>query len=161
MNGSPLLQTIMDFLPAMLANAAPVLAASLLGKSLSTPVDFGKRMGEKRVLGDGKTWRGLFAGVLAGGATGLLLGDAAWGLLLGGGAMLGDLAGSFLKRRRGIKRGEKAGLLDQTDFALGALLVSWQRWSLAEAVFLLLLMPPLHRSTNLLAHAAGIKDVPW
>ena len=48
-------------LPAYIANASAVLVGS------GTPIDFGKKWKDgKRILGDGKTWRGLIVGTLIG-----------------------------------------------------------------------------------------------
>ena len=152
---------IVRFVPAAVANAAPVAAHRLLGSRFPTPIDFGIKLSKHRIFGDGKTWRGLFSGVAAGMLAGFVLGDANTGTLLGLGAMLGDLVGSFAKRRLGMNRGVYAGLLDQIDFAMGALMVTWWMWTPAEALLILLMVPPVHRISNFLAHAGGMKNVPW
>lgn len=85
------------------------------------------------------------------------------GFLLGLGAMVGDIAGSFIKRRYGIQRGKPAPLLDQEDFIIGslffaALLVavnpSW-------AVLLLVITPLFHWVSNIAAYKLKVKDTPW
>ena len=105
-------------------------------------MDLGKSWRGKRVLGDGKTWRGFFGGSLAGAAFGLLqigiadiigtesswgFGDWPWSLCvvlsLGFGAMLGDSMGSFVKRRLDIRQGDKAPVLDQYNFVAGAIIL--------------------------------------
>ena len=49
-----ILQALWLILPAYVANASAVLVGG------GTPVDFGKNWRDgKRILGDGKTWRGL------------------------------------------------------------------------------------------------------
>ncbi|MEE9164043.1 MAG: CDP-archaeol synthase, partial [Thermoplasmata archaeon] len=108
------------FLPAYVANPAAVLVGG------GTPMDFGAKLRDgRRVFGDGKTWRGF----IGGGLIGVALGTIMWastlpfpgtpfsygpfpvflGIVaaLSFGALLGDLLGSFLKRRWGIDRGEK------------------------------------------------------
>ncbi len=98
-------------LPAYLPN--PIAALSGGG----TPVDLGKNFTDgKRVFGDGKTFRGLFIGILAGIGIGLaqiwVSGVYGWEnlpqhtylsiTLLATGALLGDLGKSFFKRRLGL-----------------------------------------------------------
>jgi len=91
------------------------------------------------------------------------------GLGLAFGAMLGDIAASFLKRRTGRERGAAFPGLDQLDFVVGALACVWvlaPGWT--EATFttpvllvVLVLTPLLHVVTNVGAYALGLKDEPW
>ncbi len=123
-------------LPALLPNSAAVLFGG------GTPMDFGRTWRGKRVLGDGKTWRGFFGGALSGTAMGITLiaiagafgAESTWGygswpaslcavLSLAFGSMLGDSAGSFAKRRLEIGRGAKAPVLDQYNFVAGAIVL--------------------------------------
>ena len=53
------------FLPAYLANMSPVLIRRRL-TALAIPIDGGRTLWGKRILGDHKTWRGLLAGMVAG-----------------------------------------------------------------------------------------------
>jgi len=124
------------FLPAMLPNSAAVLFGG------GTPVDFGRSWKGRRILGDGKTWKGLIGGVAAGITLGICqMGTASyfgsenlWGfgtfesglviiIALAVGALFGDMLGSFVKRRLNLERGAKAPILDQYDFFIGAFLV--------------------------------------
>ena len=51
------------FLPAGLANAAPVFASRIpKSEKLALPLDFGKSFRGKRIFGENKTFRGLLAG---------------------------------------------------------------------------------------------------
>ena len=119
-------------LPAYVPNNAAVLAGG------GRPIDGGRIWGGRRVLGDGKTWRGTAVGTAAGLAlAGLLnlvnapISDAlgvglptfpvAVAVGLAFGAMLGDVGASFLKRRTGRERGAPFPLVDQLDFVVGAL----------------------------------------
>src|SRR4030065_2275486 len=113
--------------PAYCANAAPVLAGGGL------PMDFGKNFVDaKRILGKNKTWRGFFfgwvIGILVGLAEGIVFGPVPYTLLFSGltplGALCGDLAGAFMKRRLGIAPGGLLPIIDQVDFVVGALLFS-------------------------------------
>jgi CDP-2,3-bis-(O-geranylgeranyl)-sn-glycerol synthase len=121
-------------LPALIPNSAAVLWGG------GAPMDFGRSWRGKRILGDGKTWRGFFGGVMTGVAFGLIqigiaqlvetevtwgFGDWPWSLCvvlsLGFGSMIGDSVGSFVKRRIGKERGAKAPVLDQYNFVIGAI----------------------------------------
>ena len=139
-----ILQAFWLILPAYIANASAVLVGG------GTPVDFGKTWGDgKRILGDGKTWRGLFAGAFIGMTAGFGLAVAAKYIALSDfaflnlsdfegfplmipiifslcfGALIGDVVESFFKRRIGKNRGEDWILFDQIDFIVGALLFSF------------------------------------
>lgn len=173
-------------LPALIPNSAAVLLGG--GK----PMDFGKSWKGKRILGDGKTWRGFFGGAMTGVIIGLMqigIADAlgahdVWGfgawpwslcalLSLSFGSMLGDSAGSLLKRRLSIGRGGKAPILDQYNFVLGAValvLVFRTDWFLDHfvrgngiygLVLFLVVVPVLHRGVNIIGYKMGKKDVPW
>ena len=106
------------------ANAAPVLAQLLLGRRGSWPVDGGRCWRDgRRILGGSKTWRGLCASLAGTAALSVWwLGEARTGLLAAALAMAGDLASSFLKRRRGLRSGADAPGLDQLPESLLPLL---------------------------------------
>ncbi|MDD1683593.1 MAG: CDP-2,3-bis-(O-geranylgeranyl)-sn-glycerol synthase [Methanoregula sp.] len=165
-------------LPAYVPN--PVAALSGGG----TPIDLKKNYSDgNRIFGDGKTWRGLFTGILAGIITGLIL---IWSadqfplvslpnhtllsvILLATGALLGDLVKSFFKRRFGKERGTKWPIADQYDLVAGAfllLLIGDPVWLFATVtlpVFLIILFitPVLHRATNIIGFFFKVKEVPW
>lgn len=167
-------------LPAYVPNNAAVLAGG------GRPVDGGRMLGERRLLGDGKTWRGTAVGT----ATGVLLASvldlarpavvvaigvdlpgfpptAAIGLALG--AMLGDLLASLLKRRLDRERGAPMPGLDQLDFVVGALglaVVLAPSWTVAvfspsRVAVVLVATPALHVLTNAGAYLLGLKPDPW
>ena len=127
-------------IPAYIANASAVLVGG------GTPIDFGKNWKDgKRILGDGKTWRGLIIGTLFGMIGGFGLSVAAKYIAMTEfafvgisdfygfplmipivfsicfGALLGDIIESFFKRRIDRKRGENWIPFDQLDFILGVL----------------------------------------
>ena len=150
--------------PAYCANAAPVLA----GGGLS--MDFGKNfLDGKRVFGKNKTFRGFFFGL----AIGMLVGIVEtlafgypifFGAISSLGALLGDLAGAFLKRRLDIAPGGLLPVIDQIDFVVGALvfslpLATMVYWELAVAV--LIITPPIHLFTNYMAYRLKLKNNPW
>ncbi len=56
-----IIQALWLVLPAYIANASALLVGG------GTPIDFGKNWKDgKRILGDGKTWRGLITGAVVG-----------------------------------------------------------------------------------------------
>jgi CDP-2,3-bis-(O-geranylgeranyl)-sn-glycerol synthase len=89
------------------------------------------------------------------------------------GSLLGDMGGAFIKRRLGMVRGQKAPVLDQNDSIAGALLltllvfpdwtihtfVSGDAWVSLLAV--IIAVPLLHRSVNIIGYKAGLKKEPW
>ena len=96
------------------------------------------------------------------------------GFVLGIGTMLGDSAGSFVKRRRGhIREGNtssRALFLDTIPFAIvtfvfGLLFFSSQvigdRGLILPMIILLFITPILHRVINILAFKLNLKDVPY
>lgn len=68
-----ILRALWIFLPAYVANMAPVFVAKLI-PGWNSPID-GGRIGKDghRILGDGKTWRGFAGGALMAGAMALFL----------------------------------------------------------------------------------------
>jgi CDP-2,3-bis-(O-geranylgeranyl)-sn-glycerol synthase len=161
-------QLIVDALkfifPAYCANAVPVLAGG------GFPMDFGKNfLDRKPLLGKNKTFRGFFAGlavgILAGFAESVVFGyPILFGLTVSMGALLGDLAGAFLKRRLNIPPGGLLPVVDQVDFIVGAILFSLLvpfslPWELVLTV--LILTPPIHLLTNFAAYKLGLKNNPW
>lgn len=87
------------------------------------------------------------------------------------GAVIGDLIGSFLKRRLDIKSGAPFWIVDQLDFALFALFfVSIPGFLLPNIflqpdifiiIFVIILTPAVSIIANIIAYVTGLKDVPW
>ncbi|WP_128476797.1 CDP-2,3-bis-(O-geranylgeranyl)-sn-glycerol synthase [Halorussus pelagicus] len=167
-------------LPAYVPNNAAVLAGG------GRPIDGGRTWNGRRVLGDGKTWRGTAVGTLVGAALGLVLNAVASNasdllgvslptfpatvlLALPAGAMAGDIAASFLKRRTGRQRGAAFPGVDQLDFVVFALLFAFlaaPAWfgdvfTLPVVAVVVVVTPLLHLVTNAIAYALGLKDEPW
>ncbi len=77
MDATSVLKALWLFLPAYVANMSPVFTAKLLPK-WSHPIDGGRMADDgERLLGDGKTWRGLVGGGFAGGWTAVFMALAA------------------------------------------------------------------------------------
>ena len=184
---------IWAMVPALMPNSVAVLFGGGL------PVDFGRTWKGKRIFGDGKTWGGFIGGAAVGMLVGMItlllaqiyppdvwwpgapagygFGDMPQAIgvvfLLAVGAMLGDMAGAFIKRRLGYKRGHKVPVLDQYDFVAGALLLNlifFPSWVLNTFVYglgwislliVLVLAWVLHRGFNIIGYKAGLKKEPW
>lgn len=166
------LQAFWLIAPAYAANAFPPLVKG------SHPVDLGKSLGNKRIFGDGKTIEGTIAGVLFGVLIGFvqILGqntlptelgltkmDFPLVFLLSSGAILGDMLGSFIKRRLNIPRGYPAFPLDQLDFLVMALVFSSvaAHVSIYHAIILVSLTPLIHWIANLIGYYTKVKKTPW
>jgi CDP-2,3-bis-(O-geranylgeranyl)-sn-glycerol synthase len=153
-------------LPAYCANAIPVIAGG------GYPIDFGRNFFDgKPIFGKNKTFKGFFSGLVVGTAVGILENaffpeySIFFGLLLSLGALLGDLAGAFTKRRLGLAPGDMLPVIDQVDFIIGAILFSFfffpQILSLELIVAVLIITPPVHLLTNFAAYKLGLKNTPW
>ncbi len=176
--GIAVARAVILFLPALTANAMPVILRNLFKRAKLTPLDKGKLfLDGERILGDSKSIEGFIAGTVGGSLIGLAYGmytdNYAWliyGLLMGLGTMFGDLLNSFIKRRLKIKPGDPFIPFDQLSF----LYVSYALVSvsgvtsnleaqitladLATGTYIVLVLHPL---SNLIAYLLGLKDKPW
>lgn len=179
-------------LPAFIANP---MAAVFGG---GTPMDLGKTFIDgRRILGDGKTIRGLITGTACGLVVGYvqvaiapflasarifgnwLVFQSALGAYSGStmmvvflmalGALLGDSAESFIKRRINLERGAMFPVADQLDFVLGAWLLTllfssvWFRtyFTFWIIITVLAVTPMLHIATNIFGYLIKVKKEPW
>ncbi len=174
-------------LPAYVANGFAVFA-----KFFATPhpIDGGRVLKDERfILGPGKSWEGFFIGFISGVCLGLLqvftapflealivqylilppelvpivLLSIPLVIMVALGALLGDLIGSFVKRRMNISRGRPAPLLDQLDFLILAILFGWlvTPLPLIFVIFLLIVTPIIHLLANVIGYLLKLKKVPW
>jgi len=149
---------IYKFLPAYLANASAMAFGG------GGTIDGGRLFIDgKPIFGPHKTVRGAMAGVIAGSMVGLAQGDVVLGILMGLGAILGDLAGAFLKRRLSLAPGAPLPVIDQFDFLLAAYLFSAHSLQLPPSSILLAFIctPAVHAVSNYFACLLGMKEVPW
>ena len=171
-------------LPAYIANMAPVFVRKI--PVLGWPIDFRKKVGGTRILGDHKTARGILAGIIAGiiifslqvvlfrfefiQAISLVHYENFFaqfsvipGFLLGFGAMFGDAIKSFFKRRVGIKPGSPWIPFDQIDFIIGAVIFILPLYHLSWKAMIILLIatPILHIATNHIGYYLKIRKVKW
>ena len=139
-----IIQAFWIVIPIYIANASAVIVGG------GAPIDLRKNWKDgRRILGDGKTWRGLFAGTFLGMTAGFglvvaakFIGSSEYAYLgltdfegfpmmililfsLCFGALLGDVIESFFKRRVGKDRGQDWIPFDQLDFLVGSLIFSF------------------------------------
>lgn len=179
-----IIKALFFFLPAYLANAAPVLLAKLnVFRELAVPVDLGKKIGKNFIFGDTKTYRGIVGGIAAGVFTALaqylifsylpqshylylfnygFIDSILLGTLMGLGEGLGDLIKSFIKRRIGFKSSSACFPLDQMSF-LGALFLSFLIYlpPFEYILAILIMSPAIPVLANLIAYKLGWKKVWW
>jgi CDP-2,3-bis-(O-geranylgeranyl)-sn-glycerol synthase len=178
------------FIPAGLANMAPVFASKIPALTfLDIPLDFGKKLRGRRVFGDNKTLRGFVAGfVFALG--GVLLQRWLWehvgqpcfqcgiegnysiklitsnvllvSLLYSFGALGGDAIESFFKRQVGKSSGSAWFPFDQLDYIVGGLLLTWPvvHYSASLAGTVLITFFVLHIVSTIIGYGLGLKDAP-
>ena len=183
-------------LPAYFANGGAVLMGKYItGKPIDFGKNF---IDNQRILGEGKTWQGLLGGTIIGTFGGFVMwiivfaavAGVGWeynfgladsichpilydmtilrGFLLAFGALIGDMTGSFIKRRFKKERGAKFPIVDQIDFILGAVLFSLIEFWIINILFVwpillfaLIVTPILHIVANRIAFRFGLKNEPW
>jgi CDP-2,3-bis-(O-geranylgeranyl)-sn-glycerol synthase len=173
-----LVELVLLIVPAYIANSVPVVFGG------GAALDGGRKFADGRPLfGASKTARGFLAGVAFGALAGVALAFAAgeyyapaldsagkifFATALALGAMFGDVAGSFAKRRLAMRPGAASPLLDQLPFFFGAMALGALAWPALPAavgalgfVALALLTVLLHVFFNFLANKVGLKKVPW
>jgi len=163
------------FLPAGIANMAPVLVAKLpLSRNWNTPLDLGKLFRGKVICGKNKTWRGLTFGVLAAIITGIIQCriitssiESIWFIiavsgLMGFGALVGDAVESIIKRQLNINPGETWFPFDQIDYIIGGLLFATiiVDLSLVDITRVFILYFGLHITVSYLGFLLGLKKKP-
>ena len=162
---------------------APVLRFNLLS-ALARPIDGGGWIRGRRIFGDNKTWRGAI--IMTSGVLGLAcllaqipaywsrlplpiqrVGPLVFGLLLGLGAVLGELPNSFVKRQLDIQPGSQrrsiSGFLfvifDQGDFVLGAWLLLTPVWIMPIREGLVAFaVVVVHMLVNVIGYAIGARQ---
>jgi CDP-2,3-bis-(O-geranylgeranyl)-sn-glycerol synthase len=171
-------------LPAWVANATPVIFGG------GRPIDAGLLFRDgNRILGDGKTIRGFISGIIFGIFTGvaqsiaaphvrlhmvqyltvsqdmevILFSGVSIALILSIGALLGDLVGSFLKRRVNLRSGAPSPMLDQLGFVLMALILAapFLQLNPVYPAILILVTLVIHWVSNAGSYLLGLKKNPW
>ena len=170
MIGEMIIQALYFFLPAYVANMMPVflMKVPILDVAVS-----------KKYFGKNKSWRGVVGAIFAGGVVfwiqKLLFvnGFTEWaiidyadysillGVLLGLGAILGDLVESYYKRKAGIAPGKPWFPFDQLDFVFGGITLSFFVYvpPARFIVVLFVITPLLHIMTNHVGYWLKLRDV--
>ena len=176
--GIAVARAVLLFLPALTANAMPVILRNIFRKAKLIPIDGGRTFIDgERLLGDSKSLEGFAAGIVGGSLVGLAYGwytgSSVWfiyGALMGFGTMFGDLLNSFVKRRLKIAPGDPFIPFDQISFLIvsyfvvrlsgivNSLNVEITLTDLAMGTYVVLVLHPL---SNLVAYLLGLKDKPW
>lgn len=177
-----LLFTIFCLLPAGLLHHLVIIPRNLLSW-LKLPLDFHLNLGQKRVFGSSKTWRGVvmmtvFPAILGWIYSQIFLQTTplsympSWqaGFWLGLGYSLGELPTSFIKRRVGVAPSAQASgrlgwllyILDQVDSILGTAVTALLVFDLTLINPLVLLLGFglgvfLHMIIDLYLYRAGYK----
>ena len=183
--GAFLIEFILKVIWLLLPSYTPNNFAVVFGGG--KPIDFGKKFIDgKRILGDGKTFRGFGFGLLGGFfvANLQLIFERIFNIMLYSslnywsffvlvlslsfGSLFGDLVGSFLKRRLNIERGGPAPLLDQLDFLIFSFIFAYLISPHFKVFFTFdviltafIITPILHVLTNYIAYKLKLKEVPW
>ena len=102
------------------ANGTPVIVKRVFGARADHAIDCGVRLADGRFMfGPSKTMRGVISSVIATALIAAAVGLTVYaGAVIALGAMAGDLASSFVKRRLGLEPSSKATGLDQIPEAL-------------------------------------------
>ena len=135
-------------------------------------MDFGLSIGNIRIFGNNKTWKGFVFGVAGAILAGFIMSKfywpfdfsaVYWSFLIGSGALIGDAVKSFFKRRAGRKPGSPWIPFDQVDYTIGALalgsLVFFPGW--LNALIIIIVSAFGHVISVRIGYFIGIRDVKW
>jgi CDP-2,3-bis-(O-geranylgeranyl)-sn-glycerol synthase len=162
-----LLELVYFMLPAYVANMSPPFTRFWHG--WNAPIN-------RRLLGDHKTVVGFALGVAMGVAAAFVQSRIDWerslwpasswlavGVAMGFGAMAGDSAKSFVKRRIGVAPGKPWIPFDQLDFPIGALLLAWPLVTLSwtDAAIVLVFTFVADIAVNHVSFWLKIRDTRW
>ena len=157
-----ILLAVWFFLPAAVANVTPIFLAKIwFLQRFKKPLDFGKTLRGKSILGKNKSILGLLGGIFFATATFAVqkslvvdhnflsevvhtinysdLNVLFFGFLFGFGALGGDAIESFFKRQMNIAPGKSWFPFDQIDYILGTILVTYPFIQLEPVVYVLII----------------------
>lgn len=148
---------------------------------LAIPIDFNKKIAGKPIFGKNKTIRGFMVGIICSILIAYLQNIAykneffpnlylyyhpQWlliGFLMGFGALFGDAAESFIKRRLNMKPGSSLIPFDQIDHVIGALLLVSLEIKISIEIWIIALIITffLHILVNFVAFFLKMRDTMW
>lgn len=185
MNVDQIFFAIWFFLPVGIANCTPIIVSKIpILKQWSQPIDFYQTYREKRILGNHKTIRGLFTGILAAILMVILqqylysntsiiktfvsidysmLNPVIFGTVCAIGALLGDMAKSFIKRQFSIPPGSRWFPFDQLDYIIGGIIATSFviRLSFFEYGLIVIVWFILHIVSSKIGYFLKLKSVPY
>jgi CDP-2,3-bis-(O-geranylgeranyl)-sn-glycerol synthase len=153
------IQAFYYYFPAYVANATPVLLHG--GGSIDRDI---KWFDGKPLFGNHKTIIGTASGVAMGTLLGILQQFPLNGFLLSLGAVVGDIANSFLKRRLDLKPGEPLPVFDQLSFIILAAILGYlvhPKPSVIQTILVIVTTLPIHYLVNYIAYTLKMKKNPW
>ncbi len=159
------IQIVQVLLLIFAANGAPILVRAIFGSRFAYPVDGGQVFFDgNRILGEAKTWRGMFAAIVVTCPLAVFVGYS-WmtGLLIASGAMAGDLFSSFIKRRLAMPASAEAPVLDQVPESLVPCLLIMHtiRIDTIEIIVLVSLFFAIERVLSKLLFQLGLRQRPY
>jgi len=179
-----ILSCLYFFAPAYAANMTPPLVRHIPALHFfDVPVDFGRKLGNARIFGGHKTWRGVAASSLVGiifvlfqkwlfqfryakefslidyGTVNIWL----FAVLLVLGVAAGDLAAAFVKRRRRLEPGAPFVPWDQTNYVIGCFVTLGLYLKLDPDIWITLFFMTffLHLLFNRLGYDLGLHKAKW
>ena len=149
----------------IIANGAPILIRLLLNNGFNLAVDFGHKLPDnKPILGPSKTWRGIFAALIATSIAAWVFGySAGIGFLVAVYAIVGDLLSSFIKRRLAMKPSSQAPLLDQVPESLFPAIMMMQVFKLeiSSVMLLVLIFIIIELAVSHVFYRWGVRKKPY
>lgn len=180
-----ILFAIWFFLPAGIANGSAVFIPRVpILKKAIWPLDLGKSLKHKRLLGPNKTFGGLILGIIVAtivvGLQKVIYAHSGWireissplnysdlkiwwlGPILGGGALLGDAIESFFKRQLRVPAGKSWFPFDQIDYVVGGCLLSYFLTPLPAYYYLIILVVwfLIHIVATYIGYLIGVRSKP-
>lgn len=149
----------------IIANGAPIILRTIMGKRLDSAIDCGFRLPDnKPVLGSSKTWRGVIGAIVFTSIGAVLLGySVSIGTQIAIYAVLGDILSSFIKRRMGIAPSSMAPLVDQVPESLLPALMLMDSFELdyQSIIILVCLFIVVELLLSLVLFKLGIRKRPY
>jgi CDP-archaeol synthase len=132
---SGLWQAWLFYLPATAVTFATYLVWLAFGQDAVLPLDLGVRLGQRPLIGRGRSFWSPPAAIVVAAFCALIQGRGDDALILGLGAQFGCMLNSFIKRRIGVPRGKPFEPIDNVDFVIGASIFCHFEYGLSPTLF--------------------------